>query len=556
MHTKQKKIVFLILFLNLSVILFAKDNMVPMIKTPFAIKGATWNKDGTTFAYAEGNNIVVRNSEEYTPRQTIITENGNIEFMKFTQSTSGEGLDQLATLTDQHILDIRILPYEEPINSVFLDYRQIPSALAFSYNGNYIATGTEDGDISLFFQNYITNKMTVRKLGPMNGVIRSIQFSKNNQYILVADDHDEMRIWNLISGECLSIFDYFSQSGVPVILSSDGEFIIAPIGPKTVGIHNINHHLLQEIEVDSEIVSIDLSTDDANLIILTEKNEFLFYNFETYEETGYIPEYNANPISCYSFNNATTKLLVGHTDGSIYVLNIEDVMLAPGEVPPTYFMIAADDPEALKKLLGIDDDTIVQVEGAKNDQVSFVRHKNEDVVEIDGGIASIDSPYAVALRLGAFYKNYRLKPPIYFGGGLTPFFSFPPKKFPNEYSNPIFGTLKPPLLMGISIFAPVGIYVFPFSNSIPMFVELDNGLTLLTYWNQVIGREGLLLPPHFSYTVELRVGFDYKNWKGYIHANYDTISKFSLGFGVGFNINLPIIEPKENTLDEKTESSD
>lgn len=530
--------------------------MVPLIKSPFGIKGTTWNKDGTTFAYVEGNNIIVRNSEEYTPLQTIITQNGDILFMQFTQSTSGEGLDQLATLTDQHILDIRILPYEEPINTVYLDELQTPSALAFSYNGNYIATGTEDGYVFLFFQNYITNTMTSRNLGKMWGIARSIYFSRDNKYILVSDDYDHIKIWNVITGAIVNEFDYFGHGGAPVLLSNDSQRIVAATGPKSVGIYSFEYELLNEINTESDIVSMDFSGAGDQLIILTEDNRFTFYDFDTFQEIGYIPQYNANPVSSYSFNNTTTKLLVGHTDGSIYVLNIEDVMLAPGEVPPSYFMIAADDPEALKKLLGIEDDDTIVVTDSTDEEVNMVRHKNEDVVEFDIGISSIDKPYSVAIKTEAYYKNYTILPPFYFGGGLTPFFAAPPKNFPNEYNNPVDGTLKKPLLMGISITAPVGLYVYPFSNNIPLFVEFDNGLTLITYWNQIFGSGCLLLPPKVSFTTGLRVGFEYKLVKAYVNANFDTISKFSLGFGVGFNLNLPIIEPKEKTLNEKTESSD
>lgn len=529
--------------------------MVPLIKSPFGIKGTTWNKDGTTFAYVEGNNIIVRNSEEYTPLQTIITQNGNILFMQFTQSTSGEGLNQIATLTDRNILDIRILPYEEPINTVFLDSTQKPSALAYSYNGNYIATGTEDGFVTLFFQNYITNTMTSRNLGKMTGTVHSISFSRDNRFLLASDTNDNIMIWNVISGELVKECTFFSQNGVPALPSHDAQFIVAATGPTTLGIYNFDYEFLKEIETEKPILSIDFTADGTELIILTEDNCFTFYDFDTFQPAFYIPQYNANPVSSYSFNNTTTKLLVGHSDGSIYVLNIDDVKLAPGEVPPTYFMIAADDPEALKKLLGIEDETI-QVTENPDEQVNMVRHKNEDAVEVSVGIKSIDYPFICGVEVEGAYKNYLLIPPFYFGGGINHQVGFPSKNFPNEYFTPGIGELKKPLFLGTTVFAPLGLFVYPFANNIPVFVELDNGVSILSYWNQIIGPGGLLLPPKVAYSLSLRVGCEYKNFKAIIQANFDTISKFSLGFAVGFNINLPIIEPKEKTLNEKTESTD
>lgn len=523
--------------------------MVPMINTTEAIKGATWNKDGTTFAYADGNTIIVRSSEEYSPMHELKTSNGNILFMKFTQSTSGEGLDQLATLTDTNVLNVRILPYEEPIFTVYLDETETPSALAYSYNGNYIATGSAEGTVTLFFNNYMTNNMTSRSLGKCWGAVKSLCFSQDSKYLIASDDEDHVKIWDVTTGNIHKEFSYFGEGEVPVIVSNDSQYLFVPTGPTSLGVYNINHEFLNQINTTHYIVSIDFSADGEFIIILTSDNKFSFYDYETTQMIQYIPNYNSNPVSSYAFNNTTTKLLIGHTDGSSYILNLEDVLLAPYEEPPSYFMIAADDPETLKKMLELIDIDLVQ--GASNVfHFSDMRGKDKNAVEFELAASTIVKPYGFTLGGSAFYKNFKLFTPFYFGGGLSPYFGIP-VKFPYIYED-IYGRLKNPLLLGIRAEAPVGLLIYPFANGMPLFTEATFGVNVFTLWNQKFGQDIILLKPYTAFNSSLKVGFEYKNFKIAIQSSYDTILKFSFGIILGFNLNLPINEEKENTLDEES----
>ena len=143
--------------------LYAQEMVIPMVKTPFPVHGATWNKDGTIFAYTEENNIIVRDGNEYSLLQSIQTENGNLQFMEFTQFTEGSG-DQLASLSEDNSLEIRILPNEMPVNRASINSDNFPTAMAYNWNGNYLATADTGNAIYIYMQNYMTETLIERKV--------------------------------------------------------------------------------------------------------------------------------------------------------------------------------------------------------------------------------------------------------------------------------------------------------------------------------------------------------------------------------------------------------
>lgn len=169
-----------------------------------------------------------------------------------------------------------------------------------------------------------------------------------------------------------------------------------------------------------------------------------------------------------------------------------------------------------------------------------LRTPEYDVAEIGIHVSSISSPYAVNLGVAGIYKNYTLKPPFYFGGGIEPSIAFPTKNFTYIYeeNNTI---LKNPLLLGTKFDFPVGIYTYPFEQDIPFFAEISAGISLWSLWNQQFGKKGLFLTPKAAFETSLKVGIDYNQFKIAVNANFDTILKFSVGIFASFSINLPII---------------
>ena len=244
-----------------------------MIRTVNPVRAVTWNKNGSTFAYAEDKKIILRDSSGYKLIQTIETNNGVIDFLQFPQSTGGIG-DQLVSLSKDNVLEFRILPQIDPIHVARSDSKNISTALGYNYNGNYIATGCDDGSITLQLQNYLTNVFISRSISKLEASINSLYFSRNNKFLVSASADDSVCLWDVASGKLINAFPYYSQSKVPVLMTNDNKNIIMTTDRNKIGVFNHNFKQLRSIQTEVDIQSMTISADGNKLIILTKDNFF------------------------------------------------------------------------------------------------------------------------------------------------------------------------------------------------------------------------------------------------------------------------------------------
>ena len=323
----------------------AQEITIPMIRTVYPVKCVTWNKDGTTFAYSEGENVIVRDSTGYNLIQTLANSNGEIDYLLYPQSTAGMGMDQLLSLSDRNIMDFRILPQTEPIQTSKRNTLPKTTALAYNYNGNYIALGTEAGEISVLLQNYLTNSFIERQFAKLDTPIESLYFSRNNKLLVSGSDDDSACIWDVASGKLLNALPYYSKSHVPVLITNDNNYVIMTTAQNVLGIFDMNFRKIREIRTEADIQSIHLSSDGTTVIILTSQNFFYFYDIASARVTGYVPSLNRSKITSYAFNNTTTKLVVCHADNSLYVLEMAQMLYIPGQNLDTFYTQIAEEEE-------------------------------------------------------------------------------------------------------------------------------------------------------------------------------------------------------------------
>ncbi len=327
--------IFLISLFSVTASLFAQELVIPMIRTVNPVRCVTWNKDGSTFAYAEDKKIILRDSSGYKLIQTIETRNGVIDFLQFPQSTGGIG-DQLVSLSEDNVLEFRILPQTDPIHVTKSDDGQHSTALAYNYNGNYIATGSDKGTLNVLLQNYLTNVFISRTFSQLDAPINSLYFSRNNKRLVSGSADDSVCLWDVASGKLINAFPYYSKSKVPVLMTHDNKNIIMTTDANKIGVFDMNFKQVRSIETEVEIQSIALSADGNKLIILTTDNFFYFYDLISTKITNYIPPYNSSRITSYSFNNTNSRAVVCHEDGCLYVLDIKKVLLNPGQPAPRF----------------------------------------------------------------------------------------------------------------------------------------------------------------------------------------------------------------------------
>lgn len=576
---KKQFIAINLLLILLFIPAAAEEIIIPMIKTPYPVKTVGWSKDGYKFAYPEDRRVLIRRATDYALLQTIYTANGTIDFIHFPQETMGDNFDQLATLSKNNILETRILPNTNVINTVKLNHDAASTVLSASRNGNYIATGSSDGVVNLFLQNYMTKTLLQYPLkGEETGSVKYMDFSPDNKNLIVAYKNNMALLWDVASKKIITRLPYNNEMESPIIFDSDSKKYFTAKAKRTVGMYDLEGNEIKKISTKAQIKSLTLSADGKSLIVLATNNMFYFYNIETAKLEKYIPAFNKSPLTSYAFSNSNKKLLIGHDDGTIYVIRTEDFLLNPGEKPPAYKFEDIsnkkapendkEDPAERKQTQKeITENQNQNQNGGNNNQNtsqsnnsnqsqntqqkpqskvsnSVVRRllfpdmdphsKSEHEIVIDIGVGNATSPYNITFSVETGYLNYGLLFPFYFGGMIKPTLSIAFMDYPYTYTDVESGeSLRNPFLTGGKIFIPIGFTFFPFNSDFEMFTQLQLGASFSLIWNGNIGSQGITSKVYPSFYGGIKIGAGYRYFQIAICEEYEVLTGFSFSGEIG-----------------------
>lgn len=580
---KKQFIAINLLLILLFIPAAAEEIIIPMIKTPYPVKTVGWSKDGYKFAYPEDRRVLIRRATDYALLQTIYTANGTIDFIHFPQETMGDNFDQLATLSKNNILETRILPNTNVINTVKLNHDADSTVLSASRNGNYIATGSSDGVVNLFLQNYMTKTLLQYPLkGEETGPVKYMDFSPDNKNLIVAYKNNMALLWDVASKKIITRLPYNNEMESPIIFDSDSKKYFTAKAKRTVGMYDLEGNEIKKISTKAQIKSLTLSADGKSLIVLATNNMFYFYNIETAKLEKYIPAFNKSPLTSYAFSNSNKKLLIGHDDGTIYVIRTEDFLLNPGEKPPAYKFEDIsnkkapendkEDPAERKQTQkeitenqnqnqsqnqsgGNNNQNTSQSNNSNQSQNtqqkpqskvsnSVVRRllfpdmdphsKSEHEIVIDIGVGNATSPYNITFSVETGYLNYGLLFPFYFGGMIKPTLSIAFMDYPYTYTDVESGeALRNPFLTGGKIFVPIGFTFFPFNSDFEMFTQLQLGASFNLIWNGNIGSQGITSKVYPSFYGGIKIGAGYRYFQIAICEEYEVLTGFSFSGEIG-----------------------
>lgn len=510
---------------------------IPMVKLPHAVESVSWNEDCSLFAYSENKNITIRNASDYSIFQTIVSDI-SINSQDFAGVTATEDRsNQLVTFNEDNSIFIRRLPDTTPAIIRRLDEDYVISKYSFSKNGNYIAIGTESGTIELGQQLYYSNDILTQKLEGHTQKVYELAFSPNRQLLASASLDGTIKIWRTATRtlEAEIPQNFPPPQYIPICFSGDSKHIIAPKAKRLIEIRDFQNNTVGEIETRQDINSICLSTDGKYVVVLTNQNQFQFYSIETKEFVKYIPAWNASPVTCYKFSNDGNSLLVGHSDGSIYILKLDEVTYLDGEVPENYKIVFADSkeeeefsPEELKE----------ELEEKYGDKIPdeelpdriMTGHGVEMRIQ---GVYATNSYYKGGVKAALGYMNDRLLKFMYFGALVCPTLFFPDKNnFP--YSYELGGvSIANPMLGELDFVAVAGKDFSPWKGTEwKVFAEVFIGGALKQIISPTLGTGKL----NTALIAGVDGGFRYRNFSGYFEFAYDTVTKFQLSTGVAYRI--------------------
>lgn len=550
---EKKRLLSAVLFLALPFCISSKEIDIPVIKIPSSVLALDWNVDSSVFAYSEADSVTIRNANDFSKIKTFSVSDENVQQLKFVANKE-KSFEQLVTVSDSSELKIFRLP--EIIKTITRKFEGNGECkISFSKNGNYIAAVTPENKIHVYLQLYISNALsglTLKspasqvaeeqneggdKSAEENVEIVSLAFDSLSKNIAALRSDASVVIWNMSSVEPVTVIAG-AYTKIPCMeFTEDSEKIIFASAEDTIEIKNFLGETVNKISCEDKINSFRLAEDKKTLIVLTKKNQFRYYALDSAEYLGYIPSWNKTAITSYAFSFDSKKLLVGHEDGSIYILNVKDVFYKPGKKPNLYRVyVAQENVSAGTRYLP-------SGEGAESsggtalsssaEMVQAFRTRNAHSVEVRADCSILSGIYGVQGGLCAGYTNAGVLKPFYFGGLVRAACAFPSQNFPYTYRSG-GEVIANPLLTSFSAVVPFGISLFPFASDVDVFAELSVGMSVFS----LVQPAGAIFGTYFSPCAGFRVGAAFKRISLYAGMNWDSVTAFSLRFGAGYRFRV------------------
>ncbi len=509
---------------------------IPMVKLPRAVESVSWSQDNSVFAYSENKNITLRSARDYSITYTIISDVAvNKQDFAGVNAADGQSM-QLVTFNEDNSVSIRRLPDPNPVIVRKLDEDYVISKYAFTRNGNYVAIGTENGTIELGQQMYYTQNILTQKLQGHSQKVYELAFSPNGAYLASASLDGTIKIWRTADRTQVSQLsqDYPPPQFIPICFTKDNIQVIAPKAKRLIEVRNFQGVVTSSIKTINDINSICLSSDGLYVVVLTNRNQFQFYSIATGEFSHYIPAWNGSPVTCYSFSNDGEYLLVGHSDGSIYILKVEEVTYLPDEVPENYRIVYTDGDQEEE----IDTEKLQQELARRySDDEEFIpdRIATGHNVELRGlGVYATNKYYQAGVKMGLGYINDRFLNFAYIGAMASPSVFFKTGKYPYVYS--IEGTeISPPMLWQLDGTLIIGKEFNPWhSEDWRLYAEGFIGGSLKQLVSPALGSGNL----NTSLVGGGDFGARYKGLGMYVEVGYDSVTKLCIGTGASYRFRI------------------
>ncbi|MBP5284136.1 MAG: hypothetical protein J6Y93_05670 [Treponema sp.] len=345
-----KKIPVLLAFLFCLSSAFSQGIVSPVVKIPFPAGTLGWNNDDSKYALGEDNVIFVRDSS--TSEVTHILPFKNIIRLSFADEAGTDMLLALAANGSASIWNVRENTKDfQGISSVSMpDYsisitstnNHIVSA-ALSKNSNHIAAAFDDGTVAVFFKLRYTQNLVSSFFPGHTSPAYSLEFSRDDRYVVSASKDNRVIAWNMATGEMTANFQFYGDSGAAALFADSPDHIVCCTSPDEVSVCSLDGTSIHTFQTGSRVKNIELSRDCKTLIVLTEDNRLRIFDMQTFENAGYIPAYNLSQVTSFAFNSNGSQVLVGHADGSVYRLNVDEVFLFPDQEPPEILSLTDTD---------------------------------------------------------------------------------------------------------------------------------------------------------------------------------------------------------------------
>lgn len=535
---------------------------VPIIKLDEAIHHVRWSYDGSLFGYAEGTDIIIRDSNEYKTTQIIRPTLTDISGFIFSDIVGGSMV--LSVSGDDGLMVNKINREEAGYLLQLSEDTDSPvTSFALDNQAGYIAAGLEDGSIELSLYLRFVDNLSRIVLQGHTSPIGALVFSPDGQWLASYSEDDKLVVWDARSGSKQGELDWIppvpinaNSSLLPLgVYGASSPKVIVAKDANTLRIYDMGLGNHKEIAVEEGIVGFQVNRSDTEVRILTEEQSIAFYDLETGKRLGYIPSFSASSMTGFAFNRFETKILVAHQDGSLFLLNIDEVFVPEREKEETYHLYLVKDDGSWQELMSLEElralgiepsDTVIRSYEGEGDVLWGEPFHSIDLL---AGTTFLESPYAMSLDVQLGYANGFLIHPFYFGAFWRSSWGFPRSNFPYIYriGKEVF---EPPLLIDWVIEVPFGLRFVPWDFGLELFTEVSAGLAMHELWNrrtdELAITSGLQNGNfHGAFVTALTLGAGWKGILFKVSGEWDSLLGWSGQLSLGYSFRLPMEGDKE-----------
>lgn len=235
-----------------------------------------------------------------------------------SQSAYSLLLDSSEIIAQQALQEYNLYRFFECIFSGNL-WRNVASIIAISPDGQTLACGNRDGNITLW--NLHTGKR-LRTIRNHSGYIVSIAISPDGQTLVSGSWNGSIEIWNLHTGENRSTLQGHSSRILSLAISPDGQTLVSGSEERSIKIWNLKTgENISIFKGNSRVVSsIDISPD-GQILVSGGDRSIKIWNLHTGENIStFKGRYNDGMFVSISPNGQT--LVSSNNTGTIKVWNI------------------------------------------------------------------------------------------------------------------------------------------------------------------------------------------------------------------------------------------
>ena len=526
-------------FLLLISLFFVFPIFSQVVKTPFPVTNLAWSKNDEFFAFTEENTVFLRSCSTYELSDTLGIK--NIDKIMF----SAEGKRQvLMAITKDGYFSVWNI---DSVENGLLKFNKKPyfkldckneneiKAVAFSKNSDYVAVTSGGNSIKLFFKLRFTRDAIFKELKGHDSEIYSLNFSKNENFLASTSKDGTAIIWNCTTqSEILKLSEIYTQTEIPVQFLADNSSIIAPENETSFCIYSLEGEKLLSIDTLHKIKGIkplNKENKGNKIAIVTENDEIELYDLSKEKWLGYIPSCDFSALTDFEFNPDNSRILIGYESGSIFEFSVKDVLLSPGQKPPKKIRSAENYGELKSKGGGASS----RGWGITN---GTFKTRHGKYLCISANLRSAPSPYNLSAGFSTEFLTYDLLPSFYTGIYVSPYIGFPESNYPYKYTKNST-TLESPLLAGLDLCAPFGIFVMPFvNNEIGFFAEIFAGTGVCLLWNRNFGAESAASKPFISFNVGTKLGINWKYFLLNVAAQWNSVQKIMISTELGANFKI------------------